>query len=755
MKQFEALYIDGQLVNIGTSDITLEWKSVMLSNISKLKVNHSYTIKLPMTANNRRVLCAAEDAAHDEHVLVNGGKTVIGKRMSARYYCNGIDLLGNANAYLIGTDKDYYKVVLTWGSLTALETIISEDRSLPEVFDNEGTQPTKIYWEKWKTEQISASLGDNVVWVGYNKSEHGAIVTSYTHELPSFKVTWIIDRIFKKYGVKYDFTKKYVEDGQTVTKTEQLLDALYCPMVTINDSKYVQNYNHDKWYVDKCFGYFEGNSADFTELRSNNSVFMERAFSARKGSLDRGDDRFGTVVGWCGAHQNMKYKLKIHIRVFAFVPEYLPDGTYTMSSSSNAWIQANCKLAVANSSWEEGSQLMSVDATKINYIGMYWPGLYEGQYSVYEVFYDYDEWVEVDEGDTPSGESWKDMTYDNALYERMKRVLRITFQFVKMDVSDIQFAFGNTEWVKNWNNWVDICPVITSGKAWSEAYGAITTVDEKTPLYLEPNFPDMKPIDFLKAIFYLIGAFPVIVGDTLKLTLYSELVENTSKALDWSKNVIDDNEVPDQIDFELTEWAKRNWMRYKDDDEDNPKFSGYFDIDDDYLSKETDLFTIPFLGCKMHGNLSIPIFKTGKVLKQVANPSAANERKEEVEGYVFDGWKPCILHKTSTTYPDFEWNGYTIPGGTVSVFDFDSLSFADKNSLVRHRYNVFAELLQHPYVITVSMELDEYTLGGLDMSVPVFLRQYGSYFGIISIKRKSDGLCTVKLLRIPNSLITG
>ena len=71
------------------------------------------------------------------------------------------------------------------------------------------------------------------------------------------------------------------------------------------------------------------------------------------------------------------------------------------------------------------------------------------------------------------------------------------------------------------------------------------------------------------------------------------------------------------------------------------------------------------------------------------------------------------------------------------------------------RYKIFAELLKHPYVLTGTFELDEYTLSELDMSVPVYLRQYGSYFGIMSIKRKSDGRCTIKLLRIPDTLITG
>ena len=83
MKQYEALYIDGQLVNIGTSDITLEWKSVMLTNISKIKACHSYTIKLPMTANNRRVFEMAEEAPRDAYVFDNGVQTPIGRRMRA------------------------------------------------------------------------------------------------------------------------------------------------------------------------------------------------------------------------------------------------------------------------------------------------------------------------------------------------------------------------------------------------------------------------------------------------------------------------------------------------------------------------------------------------------------------------------------------------------------------------------------------------------------------------------------------------
>ena len=72
MKQFEMLYIDGQSVNIGDTSISLEWNSVMLSNISKMKCSHSYTIKLPMTSTNRQILESPESAEHNAYVFSHG-----------------------------------------------------------------------------------------------------------------------------------------------------------------------------------------------------------------------------------------------------------------------------------------------------------------------------------------------------------------------------------------------------------------------------------------------------------------------------------------------------------------------------------------------------------------------------------------------------------------------------------------------------------------------------------------------------------
>jgi hypothetical protein len=136
MKQFEMLYIDGKAVNIGDTNISLEWKSVMLSNISKMKCSHSYTIKLPMTATNRQIFESPESAEHNSYVFDRKMRSSLGRRMSARYYCNGVDVLGPANAYLIGTDSTSM-IVLKWGTLSAIQDIIDVDETLPEIFRRE------------------------------------------------------------------------------------------------------------------------------------------------------------------------------------------------------------------------------------------------------------------------------------------------------------------------------------------------------------------------------------------------------------------------------------------------------------------------------------------------------------------------------------------------------------------------------------------------------------------------------------------
>lgn len=744
MKQYEALYIDGQLVNIGTSDITLEWKSVMLSNISKLKVCHSYTIKLPMTANNRRVFEMAEEAPRDAYVFTNGEQTPIGRRMSARYYCNGVDVLGNANAYLLGTDKEYYRVVLTWGTLSALQTVIEDDRTLPEIFTESG-YPTSLYYQQWKTSRISSVLGDNVLCLRYKTGVIGDAFYGYLYYLPSFKVTWLMQKIFNKYGIKYDLKRP---DGTI----DSLLDSLYCPMTSMNDSEIYQQQARFRWTFESSANEF---GDDYTQLES-----FTHPYSTRVMWFQRVKDPHNIRL-FAGYYQNMAYKVKAHVRVFFAVSRI---------NKTEAEISSDVKLAIVNGNGkDDASKLLSLTPT---YISSEWVDRANGNQAYYEVRYEYDEWQEADGNDTPGNDDWEgwhlgEYKWEDVIEVRQGRRVwidgydRAKFGDESDDGNPMNLVSNKTgRGIGSYSNYCEFIPVVTELQPYQEGTDWYEIINN-TPsyIYLEPNFPDMKPIDFLKGIFYIVGAYPVIVDETLKLILYQDLVDNVKKAMDWSDYIIGDDTLPDNIKFVLDDWNQRNWLRWKDDDDDNPKFSWHFDIDDPYLKEEDDVFTLPFKGCDTKDKMAVvPIYETGKVVNYIKFKNNVLWWKDasyarEIAGYVFKEQKPTIGVRKSSYNLDASLRGSV--DGALDYLSFEELSFQTDNGLMATRYKVFAELLRHPYMITAAFDIDEITLGSLDMSVPVYLRQYASYFGITSIKRKSDGKCTVELLRIPNSLITG
>lgn len=47
-------------------------------------------------------------------------------------------------------------------------------------------------------------------------------------------------------------------------------------------------------------------------------------------------------------------------------------------------------------------------------------------------------------------------------------------------------------------------------------------------------------------------------------------------------------------------------------------------------------------------------------------------------------------------------------------------------------------MIREPKVITELIEIREYELRDLDMSIPVYLAQYGKYYAIISIKAEKQ-----------------
>lgn len=125
----EELIINGQYCDLdeGTG-ITLEYVSNLLNEPGKISLSHSYTIKLPRTANNARILDLPERPAHES--------SMVRRYLPVHYYRNGINLIGdNAQAYITGASSEHYELVLVWDDIPELRALSESDATLNDLPD--------------------------------------------------------------------------------------------------------------------------------------------------------------------------------------------------------------------------------------------------------------------------------------------------------------------------------------------------------------------------------------------------------------------------------------------------------------------------------------------------------------------------------------------------------------------------------------------------------------------------------------------
>lgn len=72
-----------------------------------------------------------------------------------------------------------------------------------------------------------------------------------------------------------------------------------------------------------------------------------------------------------------------------------------------------------------------------------------------------------------------------------------------------------------------------------------------------------------------------------------------------------------------------------------------------------------------------------------------------------------------------------------------------KDILMNPSYRYLQKIVEHPFVITEKILLNEFDLMDIDYVKPVYLEKYNSYFAIISIQRDSKGVCKCELIKLP------
>lgn len=185
----EELIIDGQHVDLSPqTPITLEFSNNILGTLGTVKTSHSYTFNLPHTEHNAKVL--------DFHDAVAYDSSTRGKYLSARYYVDGLDLIGDATAYVEKTDDKGYQVVLIWGGLEALQNLIDSDETLNDLPD--------LPLMRFSQPQLGQERG-GALYADYRCEDNIPIDRTLTGLFvsihPSMRISNLLTRVFNKFDV--------------------------------------------------------------------------------------------------------------------------------------------------------------------------------------------------------------------------------------------------------------------------------------------------------------------------------------------------------------------------------------------------------------------------------------------------------------------------------------------------------------------------------------------------------------------------
>ena len=195
----EELYIKGESVDLGDSEITLNFKSNLLGDISKITASNSYTITLPRTNKNIRLLDFPDVAGHESYMMRD--------YFNAEYYRNGVKLF-DAKAVLISCSEDGFNVVLTWGMSEKFIQLMNDDKSIQEFAD------MALPWNSSTT--YDNGLVDGQLSHGYIRHNAGIDVDSNRDKIfihPSVNCMRLLEEIASYYGLTMDWGsyKQYIE----------------------------------------------------------------------------------------------------------------------------------------------------------------------------------------------------------------------------------------------------------------------------------------------------------------------------------------------------------------------------------------------------------------------------------------------------------------------------------------------------------------------------------------------------------------
>lgn len=230
----DELYINNQRVDMSESGINLTFRSNLLSDISKIVSNYSYTIKLPKTANNMRIIGGAvlPSSESDFPYIVHSGRVLR----------DGIMIVDNANVVLLSIGEDI-EVTLSWGASSNLTELVSGNAKLKDLPFSDDT-------DKVVTSVLSGS-SPMMPFIDWGIEINESTWNAFNH--PVLTLSTIFQRIKNKYGIEIAYPDSI-----------EKIAGLCIPLTSQNVAEQNQTDEQRTFYVEKEL---TNNSQDITFIQ--------------------------------------------------------------------------------------------------------------------------------------------------------------------------------------------------------------------------------------------------------------------------------------------------------------------------------------------------------------------------------------------------------------------------------------------------------------------------------------------------------
>lgn len=266
---------------------------------------------------------------------------------------------------------------------------------------------------------------------------------------------------------------------------------------------------------------------------------------------------------------------------------------------------------------------------------------------------------------------------------------------------------------------------VNGGSVWiNDIIGDLNEVQPTQMYPVQGNLPEIKVGDLVKFLCAVTGAFPVqsSTDTTLSFRQIAD-VFNWAQAEDWSGRLLSPTDRPEATETGYTpsEWAKKNWWHWKEDETVAGNYDGGIEVDDETVEDERTVMTFPFAATD--GN-NVPMYTTESKYNTDTQSWEHTVKWKKVEPRVLH------MHENEST------------GEAEAYFGFDM------SQVIGLYYYDLAATMKKPVVITETVRMSDVQFLSLDEARPVFLAQHGAYFALLSCELSQNGTAKVELLKL-------